>query len=158
MSKATAQSGKMKERASSTCVAQQCGSIVKVFFTFSHFKVGHLIPSEKWKIFNIWLFGAEGLPQRTLTSLLRPLELCIHHEVWTPASSSSVHWGQGGWQTKLSGLSPYLIKRFGDAGLQLPVQRSPHLQAAVISLRGNVFPNRVPGQPLYQARMASQSS
>lgn len=73
-------------------------------------------------------------------------------------ASSSVHGGQEGCWAELSRLSHYLIKRLGDAGLQLPVQRPPHLQAAVISLRGNIFTNRVPSQPLYQARMTSQSS
>lgn len=54
-------------------------------------------------------------------------------------------------------VGPHLIERLGDAGLQLPVQRPPDLQAAVVSLRGNVFTDRIPGQALHQARMASQS-
>lgn len=51
----------------------------------------------------------------------------------------------------------YLIKGFCDAGFQLPVHGPPHLQTSIISLRGNVFSNRIPGQPFHQARMPLQS-
>lgn len=51
----------------------------------------------------------------------------------------------------------YLIKGFCDASFQLPVHCPPHFQTPIISLRGNIFSNRIPGQPFHQARMSFQS-
>lgn len=140
------------------CASQLCGtrlwgiSSALKLLNYVHSKGRLLIISEKWKIFITRLFRA----QRTLT-VCSGHQTLIHPPRPHP-SHSSMHGGQAGCWAELSRLSHYLIKRLGDAGLQLPVQRPPHLQAAVISLRGNIFTNRVPSQPLYQARMTSQSS
>lgn len=163
VSKATAQSGKKEEMASSTCVAQWYGCITKVLFSF--------FSLQSWTFNTIWEmndFHHLTLWARVLTpenpdSLLRPPDPAFTHKVWTPASFSSVHGGRGGGAAGLSSLGCLLTSSKGLVMLVSNCQssvlhtfrlRSSAWEAMYLPTGSQVNPFTKPEWPLRVARIS----
>lgn len=156
VSKATAQSEKIKDRASSTCVAQWYRGITKVLFSF--FSLQSWTFNTVWEMedFHHLTLGPKCPSQKMLTRLLRPLDSAFTHKVWTPANSS-VHRGQGGCWTELLTSSKglvMLVSNCQSSVLHTFRLRSSAWEAMYLPTGSQVNPFTKPEWPLRVARIS----